>query len=347
MAEKSNTITVQRPIIAKRSSRIRASAAVKAAAQHLVDRHNASTVDPSPPRQHLSASPGLDVDDSGRIHALELSQRAIMDSLDEVKERFDELQTMINATLSDKVAMLTPDIPARSFIGMNPTETIQSHMPWVDASTLANVVSCTLDVAHFIRLIPIEERPKGQANFGLPTGVHIDSTTGKTSFVNESTVIHEKAFPDFTTLVSALTVYTTIRDFYDSDNLGFGRAIVLYIRQLALWTKHHNWSAILTYFVAHFRKHQPSANPRVWFDIDIQLFASCMTNDTIETPAASARERPQSGTKQRLLRESTEICRNWNTDKGCAWQKCIRKHICLNCAGDHMASRCTKPSKSS
>lgn len=32
-----------------------------------------------------------------------------------------------------------------------PAEAIQRYIPWVDASTLANVVSCTLDVAHFIK----------------------------------------------------------------------------------------------------------------------------------------------------------------------------------------------------
>jgi hypothetical protein len=42
----------------------------------------------------------------------------------------------------------------RSFIGMTPEKTIQTLLPWVDATTLANVVACTLDVAHFVKLIP-------------------------------------------------------------------------------------------------------------------------------------------------------------------------------------------------
>ena len=117
--------------------------------------------------------------------------------------------------------------------GMNPAEAIQNYMPWVDSSTLANVMSCTLDVAHFIKLIPTEQRPKGQANFGLATGMHIDSVTGKTSFVNESTVFYEKIFPDYSTLVNALSVYLAIRALYDTNHLEFECVIELYIRQLA------------------------------------------------------------------------------------------------------------------
>src|SRR5205814_1926145 len=62
----------------------------------------------------------------------------------------------------------------------------------------------------------------------------------------------------------ALTVYVAIRDIYDIDNLRFSTAFTLYIRQLANWTKHHNWSSIISYFISHFDKYQTSSVPRVW-----------------------------------------------------------------------------------
>lgn len=59
--------------------------------------------------------------------------------------------------------------------------------------------------------------------------MYIDSATGKTSLVNESTVTYEKAFPDYPTLMSALSVYLAIRALFDADHLGFGYAIGMYI----------------------------------------------------------------------------------------------------------------------
>ena len=147
---------------------------------------------------------------------------------------------------------------------MTPSEVMKAYMPWVDASTLANVISLELDLADFIKLVPRKERPKGQTNVGLTSGIHFDGETGKTSIVNESSVQYDKQFPDYATLLNGLTVYSAIRDLYDVDGLGFGCAITLYIRQLAFWTKHHDWSKIISYFVAHFEKYQSSQDPRTW-----------------------------------------------------------------------------------
>ena len=127
--------------------------------------------------------------------------------------------------------------PNKAFNGMTPSEVMKAYMPWVDASTLANVISLELDLAHFIKLVPRKERPKGQTNVGLTSGIHFDGETGKTSIVNESSVQYDKQFPDYATLLNGLTVYSAIRDLYDVDGLGFGCAITLYIRQLAFWTK--------------------------------------------------------------------------------------------------------------
>jgi len=160
----------------------------------------------------------------------------------------------------------------------------------------------------------------------------------KHTVLNESTVTSEKIFPDLQTLLNALSTYLVIRDLYDVDNVGFGSAISLYIRQLAWWSKHHNWPAIVSYFVAHFRKHQPSNDPSDWYNVDIQLFTAHMTHDTLGKSVTS---------KDRAFDQSPSICRNWNdVDKGCVWKKCTRKHVCLKCAGDHPAFKCTKVSKS-
>jgi len=359
--------TTQAPTIQKRPTRPRAMAAVHEATRRLTTRDHSlmaqshhpqrpsssrsqsRSPDPSPSSSHAS------VVGTSRIEALErenaslkLSVNAISDSLDEVKEALQALAidlkggwpqgqgTMLGAASAPAHtgSMLGP----RLFVGMTPEKTIHTLLPWVDATTLANVVACTLDVAHFVKLIPLEQRPKGQSTAGLAAGIHLVIATMKHTVLTESTVASEKVFPDLQTLLNALSTYLVIRDLYDVDKVGFGSAIGLYIRQLAWWSKHHNWPAIISYFVAHFRKHQSSNDPSDWYNVDIQLFTAHMTHDTLGKPVTS---------KDRTSDPSSSICRNWNdVDKGCVWKKCTRKHICLKCAGDHPASKCTRVSKS-
>ena len=91
------------------------------------------------------------------------------------------------------------------------------------------------------------------------------------------------------------------------DNTGIGCAISLYIRQIEFWSKHHHRPAIVSCFVAYFRKHQLSDNPLVWFEVDLQFFASHLTSDTIKILSKDAAK--DSGVR------SIEICKNWNSEK--------------------------------
>ncbi len=263
-------------------------------------------------------------------------QEGTLNVLEEIKERLESLETNIAAATTIPV---TPALKtSQGLNGMTPSQVMQVYLPWVDASTLANVISLDLDVAHFIKLIPRKERPKGQANAGMASGVHIDGETGKTSIINESNVQYEKQFPDYQTLINALTVYGAIRDLYDTDDLGFGCAITLYIRQLTYWTKHHNWSSILSYFVSHFDKYQSSKDPHMWIDVDVQLFTQHMTKDTIDPPIP---------TKNKPIAKTSAVCKNWNT-KGCSWKTCTNLHVCQDCRSpNHTASQCLQKSKSS
>ena len=264
-----------------------------------------------------------------KIASIESRNEAILSVLEEVKERFEVLENKIAATP-------TLSEPKKVANGMIPVQVTKAYIPWVDATTLASVVSLNLDMAHFIKLMPIKERPKGQTNIGLTSGVHFDAETGRASIINESNVQYEKQFPDLATLINALTVYATIRDIYDADKLGFSVAFTLYIRQLTNWTKHHNWSSIVSYFVSHFDKYQSSSDPRVWIDVDLQLFAQHMTNDTI-TPS----------TKPKFSSKTSSICKNWNT-KGCVWKTCTNLHICQYCSrADHTGLHCPQKTKSS
>ena len=101
---------------------------------------------------------------------------------------------------------------------------------------MINVIGRTLNVTHFIKLLSILERSKNQVNSETTSNVIINSETEKTS-ISESTVNYEKVYTDSATLINALTLYAVIRDLYDVDNLGFGPAIFLYVRQILVWSK--------------------------------------------------------------------------------------------------------------
>jgi hypothetical protein len=172
---------------------------------------------------------------SRRLDALELANQAVVDSLDEVKERYDQLQITLE-TLNESIMGTAGTAGGRNQgrigqqQGMDPAEAVQTNMPWVDKTTLASIMALDLDVAHFIKLVPVEERPKGQSNAGIPTGLLFDAATGKSSMVTESTVSYEKQFPDLPTLLNGLAIYSAIRDIYDPDHQGFGFAITMYMR---------------------------------------------------------------------------------------------------------------------
>jgi len=287
------------------------------------------------PARHHSRSPSILSSNDGpsRLDALELANQAVVDSLDEVKERYDQLQITLE-TLSESI-IGTAGGRNQGRIGqqqgMDPAEAVQTNMPWVDKTTLASIMARDLDVAHFIKLVPVEERPKGQSNAGIPTGLLFDAATGKSSMVTESTVSYEKQFPDLQTLINGLTVYSAIRDIYDPDRQGFGFAITLYIRQLARWSQHHKWTAVISYFIAHFRRYQSSTDPQVWINVDMQYLARFMVPDTIKN------QPPPSSLRSSNRR--VEACINWNKGN-CTWSRCYRSHVCSDCGGSHPLVSC-------
>src|SRR5579859_3734355 len=178
----------QAPTIQKHPRRPRAAAAVHEAT------HRPTTQDPSPSPPHTSVS-GTD-----QIEALEKENASLKLSVDAVSNSLDEVKEMLRAIATNFKDGLAPSqgtilgtasaMPAyvgsmsgpRSFIGMTAEKTIQTLLPWVDATTLANIVACTLDVAHLVKLIPLEQRPKGQPTVGLAAGIHFSSTIQIPSF---------------------------------------------------------------------------------------------------------------------------------------------------------------------
>jgi hypothetical protein len=111
----------------------------------------------------------------------------------------------------------------------SPLELQRSYFSWVDNITLQNVINGSLDPVHLIKLVAPEARPKGQSCSAI-SGINFDLESGKPTLTTDTNIALEKHFPDLKAFTLAMSIYGTIRNVYDPDQLGFSRAILLYIQ---------------------------------------------------------------------------------------------------------------------
>ena len=256
-------------------------------------------------------------------------------SIASINDRLEALTAALSANLQPKLT-LNGGTGAN---GKNPLPFLQSHLPWIDQSTLTNLVSGKMEVKDLLRLIPAEDRPRGRTT-AIPGSISFDSQTGlKWVPPDDAPTTFDKDFPDFNTCLYTLTVYLAVRTLYDVDNTGIGPAIALYIKQLTRWVliDKFSWHHVRAYFVSHFRKYQTSTDPLSWINIDIQLFtAHIRPSGTSNIPSSTSCPPGKKPPKE------TAICINWNTQgKGCNWGQCARLHHCSTCGStEHPSYKC-------
>jgi hypothetical protein len=232
-----------------------------------------------------------------------------------------------------------------NIIGNTSASVLSEHLSWIDndQTLLNNIVHGKMEVKDLLKLVPEEDRPKGRK---LTHAGFLLDTSGTITTVDESTAF-EKDFPQFGTIIYALSTYGAIRSLFDVDHTGIGTGIFIHVKNLTRW--HHingfPLGAVRSYFVAHFRKHQRSKDPSVWMNIDFELYANHIRHAApqfLQTP------RPPSPTKIPRTGTSADVCINFNTEgKGCTWGLCQRKHVCSTCGDSkHARHQCTKKSSS-
>ena len=129
------------------------------------------------------ASHGLDE----LIRGITANAAEQQDAIEDLRNRYDQNFLSINEkidALADAIANIqtppqravpaapeSPSAPRRN--GNAPNSFMRSHIPWVDQSLLANLVSLKLDVKDLIRLLPVEDRPKGRSSV-LPHLLSVD-----------------------------------------------------------------------------------------------------------------------------------------------------------------------------
>ena len=218
--------------------------------------------------------------------------------------------------------------------GTTPYALLQSYVPWVDDTTITQIISRSFDVNHLIKLIPPEDRPRGAANTSLPAGLTFQlDTPGRPLITTEQTVTsYEKTYPTFSVFLQALSVYAAIRGFYDLEHNGLALAMWLHLRKLSSWVSQgFPWRNVLSYAIAHFRSYQSSTVPLVWLRTDTELYTAHVTRPMLSSFAA--------GTSTSDSTARHPICRNWNF-RSCTLTLCRFQHKCAQCHGDHPAQKC-------
>lgn len=311
-----------------------------------------------------------EVQDNEDVEDLAAAVAALKSNATEAQDVVDDIRTQLNQYGNDIVDLSTqvrslvqalqasvpginnapstiPSMTAAPLAhGTNPLSFIQKHLAWVDSNMVTSIVSLKLDPKELINLIPLDERPNKRG--GQRSNLHIDTTTGLITTVDDTPTAFEKDFPTVEYLVYAFSVYGAIRGLYDIDNTGIGPAIFLHIKKFVreVAVAAYDWKSIVSYVIAHFRKHQKSSNPLDWVTHDSELFLQHMRPPASQVvaprlPPLSRANQPQ---PSRLPRPKSEICINWNTfDKGCSWSTCTRDHICILCRStDHKQYQCKK-----
>jgi hypothetical protein len=227
-------------------------------------------------------------------------------------------------------------------------EYLESNYAYVDDSTKTLIISGTLDAAHLVKLIRPSLRPKS-SNAAL-TGNHLSfnlDTLQPSLSTDSAAYTALKHFPDFHIYAQALTVYAAIRDLYDLDHSGYAAAIHLHLHLLAIWTRQNlGWPGILNYAIAFFIKNQRSP-PLAWAEQDVILYNTHITVYTqTHPPSLNARTLSTSVTSTARSLPSETICINFNKqNKGCQWDRCLRRHICSICRqSNHPAYLCSSSS---
>ena len=295
-------------------------------------------------RSRPTPAPSVTPDD--RFEDMHVSLREMQHRIAVQDDKFATLETSLDklvtsvTLLSDRlqphgIIRETPPrhvapVPQQTLAGMTPGDATQSLFPWVDEATLKDVVAQKLDVNHLARLVPPEYRQKAPTTAAMGSWL-FDPTSGKTTPILDATNNYGKHFPDSPTLVHALLVYSAIRQLYDTEDQRLRIGFTMFIRQLTIWTSPSSrlpWAAVLNYAIAFFRKYQAHPDPQKWVDIDIQLFAEHVSNSTSPAKAAPSKKRAQ-------------VCINFNSKKGCTWDKCYRPHVCESCGSKgHPAHEC-------
>jgi hypothetical protein len=234
-----------------------------------------------------------------------------------------------------------------SSIGNNP-DSSHSYSPWdwVDAETADSIVKGKFDLNNLPKLF--RDYTDRQAHIILTTdGVHLPADGTRPYVVSTKTKMLS-AFPNLAQFLSAWTIYCSIRC---SQKPAYAAGLYHWQERLVhLARSHRNWSDVLNYIIKYFGRYQ-QAHPEAWFHPDPELITECFVVGD-KGPATILK----SGRKSES--SNSNICRNWNQSKCLVKEtigrECSRRHVCLDCRGDHRAPNCpgltkassTKPSNS-
>jgi len=216
----------------KSSTTPKAASTMRASCQRTARQEEEEEEDQQPPpddeeeNEHEPNHPSIETLATA-VNNLTANAAETQDAIDELKENFSSINEkldILTAAMANEPGRTATQPPRNN--GNDPLPFIQSHLPWIDQSLLSNIVTGKLDSKDLIRLLPLEDRPKGRGNT-QPSSLLLDIQTGRFTATEESSTAFDKDFPDFNTALYAISVYGMIRNLYDVDKTGIDSAILL------------------------------------------------------------------------------------------------------------------------
>jgi hypothetical protein len=329
----------------KRSARAK-TAPVRFGGQPVVD--NSPRVSPAPCEtnpmdvREFQQGAAVQLADSNEVwQDLIRQQVAVREGIDGANERLDTLSANVKALglRLTGTASVTPmpqppaPMPGTDLIRPQVQHHIPPRWPWVNNSTIESIANGKFNIYDLPKLHRLESARNGYTSL-VVEGVTFSASSAYPQFRLAGTNFHSY-FKTYESWSTAWNVYVAIRLSYAPEP---GPGFAMFNECLAKFCQlGYEFSTVLDYAVAFFRKHQNSPS-EIWFNLDIQLYSEHFVNAVAlkSTEACAGRSTEAASTDI-----SDQICNNWNRRKGCTFLNCLRRHVCRRCeSADHIQLVC-------
>jgi len=167
----------------------------------------------------------------------------------------------------------------------------------------------------------------------------------------------KKLIPDFLTWSQCFAVYTAVLGNHQPQRLP---ELMAYQFDMAKYARKYRWPSWVVYDI-NYRQEAAGRPSLPWAESagqrEAKFFSQCFTgmakdpneawcrtcqsldHSTSGCPMMPRPKIPRREGESSFSTGSSQICNNYNT-KGCVFDRCRRRHICLGCGGRHPRYKC-------
>ena len=161
-----------------------------------------------------------------------------------------------------------------------------------------------------------------------------------------------RLIPDFPTWAQCFALFATVKASHQPSMIA---ELMAYMVEMAKYAKRFQWPSWVIYD-QNFRQEMATRPGLVWSRADPAIFSQCFLGMAKQSAEAWCRychsvdhtsdlcgDAPRKAPRMQLSTSATgttQICRNFNSPKGCSFQLCKYLHKCTICKGSHAKVHC-------